>query len=170
VTAFTLRPAQIGDAPKLAGIHAAALPPGWAADDFLPYLRGGGRICFLAESENSDAGLAVVQTAGEEAEILTLGVRPSHARQGAGRKLVGASLAWALNRGIRTVYLEVAEGNTPARSLYASLGFTLLARREQYYRLNRQNPEAALILRLDLPAEPQRSRIEAGAEAIHDEN
>jgi ribosomal-protein-alanine N-acetyltransferase len=163
---IAVRSARQGDAPMLADIHAAALPPGWGERAFLPYLREPGSICLLAAESGLGIGLAVVRIAGDEAEILTLGVRPGHARQGAGKELMRAALDWASSMGARVVYLEVAEGNKPARSLYGGFGFTLIARREHYYQINRHNPEAALILRLDLAAHSQRAQIMAGADGI----
>lgn len=44
-------------------------------------------------------------------------------RQGLGRRLLAELADQAARRGVRHVYLQVAEGNTPARALYERLGF-----------------------------------------------
>jgi ribosomal-protein-alanine N-acetyltransferase len=69
-----------------------------------------------------------------EAELLTIAVDPAHRRQGLGRTLVEAFLAEARQRGAETAFLEVAEDNTAARTLYTAAGFTQTGRRKGYYR------------------------------------
>ena len=49
-------------------------------------------------------------------------------RTGAAREVMTALEAWAAKQGATTAALQVTEGNTPARSLYASLGYTLAGR------------------------------------------
>jgi ribosomal-protein-alanine N-acetyltransferase len=48
------------------------------------------------------------------------------------------------------VFLEVDEGNIPARKLYARAGFRDVGRREAYYSNQRGRNAAALVLRRDL--------------------
>lgn len=60
-------------------------------------------------------------------------VAPSHQRQGLGRALVAVVAGWAVERGDRSLYLQVAEANQPARRLYASVGFG--AHHGYHYRL-----------------------------------
>jgi ribosomal-protein-alanine N-acetyltransferase len=52
--------------------------------------------------------------------------------------------------GVRRVFLEVDEGNIPARKLYARAGFRDVGRRETYYQDQRARSAAALVLRRDL--------------------
>jgi ribosomal-protein-alanine N-acetyltransferase len=51
--------------------------------------------------------------------------------------------------GVRSVFLEVDEGNVSALRLYRRAGFTEVGRREGYY-LNAGKPAAALVLRRNL--------------------
>ncbi|OGR20142.1 MAG: hypothetical protein A3J85_00350 [Desulfobacula sp. RIFOXYA12_FULL_46_16] len=55
--------------------------------------------------------------------IFDLVVNPLQRRQGCGRAVVEALLAWGKQAGARTAYLQVTVENTPARQLYAGLGF-----------------------------------------------
>ena len=50
-------------------------------------------------------------------------VADSHRRRGLGREVLGAIAGWAIDRGDRSAYLQVADDNAPARALYASAGF-----------------------------------------------
>jgi ribosomal-protein-alanine N-acetyltransferase len=140
------------DAPELARIHAEALPPGWDAADFRPYITSGeNRLCCVACDGHRTAGFVIAQAAGYEAEILTIAVASTARRQGVGRLLMTAAIDWArVEHSVETVYLEVAEGNLIARAFYGLLGFTLFARREHYYQLHRDRPEAALVMKLAL--------------------
>jgi len=82
----------------------------------------------------------VRETGPDECEVLNLAVEPVMRRRGAGRALVGA----VLKLYPRNVYLEVAELNAPARSLYKSLGFSEIGRRLGYYE---ESGEAAIVMK-----------------------
>ncbi|TNC20841.1 GNAT family N-acetyltransferase [Amycolatopsis alkalitolerans] len=69
------------------------------------------------------AGAVRAAIAGELLHISRLAVRPEHRRQGLARALMAAAGAWAAGRGATEGVLQVAVGNTPALSLYETLGF-----------------------------------------------
>ena len=52
-----------------------------------------------------------------------LWVAPERRRQGLARALLAEAVDWAASLGATTAYLQVAEDNTPALTLYESLGF-----------------------------------------------
>ena len=60
--------------------------------------------------------------------IVDIVTAPEHRRQGHGRQLIQGMLNWAFAKGARCAYLQVVEGNVPARRLYARLGFRDLHR------------------------------------------
>jgi ribosomal-protein-alanine N-acetyltransferase len=53
-------------------------------------------------------------------------------------------------RGVRSVFLEVEENNQPARRLYERSGFTVIGRRERYYREANGEQLNAMVMRRDL--------------------
>lgn len=57
--------------------------------------------------------------------IARVALAPSHRGRGLGRALVGAAVADAAMRDLVELDLRVLADNTPARRLYASLGFVL---------------------------------------------
>jgi len=57
------------------------------------------------------------------AHLYQMWVDPKHRGFGLGRLLVEAVIDWAQGQGVRTMMLEVTEGERPARSLYEALGF-----------------------------------------------
>ena len=65
-----------------------------------------------------------------EAEVLTLATHPDAQRQGRATALVSKAIS-AIPA--KRFVLEVAEDNTPARALYARLGFRTVGRRTGYY-------------------------------------
>lgn len=59
----------------------------------------------------------------ERAEITDLGVRPDARRQGLGRELAEAALAWVRERGVARVEVRVVHGNAEAQAFWRALGF-----------------------------------------------
>jgi ribosomal-protein-alanine N-acetyltransferase len=103
----------------------------------------------VATAGDHVAGYAVAHYAGDEGEILNLGVGAAHRRRGMGRALVEGMLLTLGRRGVRSAYLEVRESNSAAQRLYEALGFTKVGRRTRYYR---RPVEDAVILRAAIPA------------------
>jgi ribosomal-protein-alanine N-acetyltransferase len=81
----------------------------------------------------SPQGFVIVRSAGDEAEILTLAVDPSHRRQGLARTLLIAAVTALRTAGAKRLFLEVDEANVAARDLYRSLGAVAVGRRPRYY-------------------------------------
>ena len=94
-------------------------------------------------------GLAVLQFAADEAEILSIAVAKEARRQGIASAMMTACIAGCNKKLVSHIYLEVAEGNGPALKLYEKFGFGVLSRRPNYYLAGRSEPEAALIMRLE---------------------
>lgn len=132
-------------AEALAALHAEAFDAPWSPGAFADLI---GQPGVVLEAEGD--GFILIRTVADEAEILTLAVRPSARRQGLGARLVRAASDRASAKGTTRLFLEVAEDNAPARALYRSLGFQAAGRRPRYY----QRPEGpatdALILVLSL--------------------
>ena len=59
----------------------------------------------------------------ETVDLVSMWTRPSVRRSGVGIALVRGVLEWARSTGAARVELWVVQGNTPARRLYARLGF-----------------------------------------------
>ena len=96
-------------------------------------------------------GFILIRVVVDEAEILTLAVRPSARRAGLGVRLVEAAVVRAAALGAERMFLEVAEGNVAARALYARSGFVEMGRRRGYYSHADGRREDALTLVLNFP-------------------
>jgi len=90
-------------------------------------------------------GFVLARAAADEAEILTLAVRPSARGKGLGRVLLQAAIKKAHALGAATMFLEVGVDNPHALALYAGLGFAKVGTRKAYF-----EGRDALVLRLPL--------------------
>lgn len=129
----------------MAGVHAAAFKRPWDAATFATLLAQPGGLVL-----GDDDGFILARAVLDEAEILTLAVRPSARRRGFGRTLVEAATAHLRNQGVRTLHLEVAEDNDAALALYRATGFVEVGRRPGYYARAPGPDAAALLLARDL--------------------
>jgi len=136
-------------AARLAAIHAEAFAgphdTPWSAAAFAGLLDQAG--VFAVEARD---GFILMRAVADEAEILTLAVRPAARRAGEGRRLVLEGLAGAVERGAVRVFLEVAGDNAAARALYAGTGFVEAGRRPGYYAAPDGSRRDALLLALNL--------------------
>ena len=141
---MSVEPVTAAHAEALAAIHAAAFPPEevWSSKVISLHLGLPGGFGLI----DARGGLILARTIMDEAEILTLAVLPEVRRQGLGRDLLRAAMHQAAATDAHTMFLEVAEDNTPARRLYASLGFIEVGRRKRYY----ANGDDALVMRVAL--------------------
>ena len=82
-------------------------------------------VTFIAESGGDDVGMATVLVVDEPGTALVVGVwvSPSARGQGVAPRLFEEMIAWARDRGLTRVTLDVGDANTSAQKLYANLGF-----------------------------------------------
>lgn len=117
---------------------------GWIAQESSPGHEGrvGGFVILQALQIACESGSL-------ECEIESVVVHPELRRQGLGRTLLQAAVAWCQDQGACFVRLEVRSSNLPAIRLYESLCFVANGRRPRYY----ESPlEDALLMELRLPA------------------
>lgn len=142
--AHQLSGAGPADSPRLAAIHAAAFPPAeaWGPDVFSLQLTLP-NVTAVTDAAN---GLVMLRVAGDEAEILTLAVRPEARRRRLGSALLQEAIVNAAAAGAGVLFLEVSTKNTAALALYREFGFTQAGFRPRYY----SDGSDALVLRLEL--------------------
>ena len=134
-------------AARLAVLHAEAFDAPWDADAFAALLTQAG-VFALGDGD----GFILMRVVADEAEILTLAVRPAARRRGLGSRLVDEGRAAAAALGAARLFLEVADDNAPARAVYARAGFEEAGRRPGYYARPDGGRRDALILALNLRA------------------
>lgn len=129
----------------LAALHAEAFAAPWDAAAFADLLGQAG-----VALEGEEDGFILIRTVADEAEILTLAVRPQARRRGLGARLLDAAAGRAKASGATRLFLEVAEDNGPARGLYQHRGFQAAGRRPRYYTRADGSAVDALLLVLNL--------------------
>ena len=147
VAVRALRP---GDAAGVAALHGASFRHGWSVSEIEAMLRDRAVTGHAIGAGSRLDGFALSRRAADEAEILTIAVSPKRQGKGLGRKLLEAHLGGLAAAGVRAVFLEVEEGNTPAIALYRRLGFGQVGMRKSYYRRSDGTAANALVLRLSL--------------------
>lgn len=133
------------DPDRLAALHASAFDAPWDVPAFRRLLAMPG-----AEVEAEADGFLMWRRAADEAEIVTLAVRPEARRQGLAGRLLDRAVARARSQGVTRMILEVAHDNGAALALYATRGFVQSGRRRGYYARADGSRADALILALNL--------------------
>lgn len=119
----------------LAAIHATAFARPWDALEFERLLADRAVMAdgvFLGRAR-LPVGFVLSRIVMDEAEILTVAITPEERGRGHARPLLAEHLDCLARRGVRTVHLEVEDGNAPAIALYRRAGFAPVGRREGYY-------------------------------------
>lgn len=133
----------------IAALHDAAFRAPWRAPDVGLLLATLGSAAFLAlDPAGAPVGFVVLRHAGSEAEIVSIGVDPVGRRQGIGAALLAAAVEAV---GPVPLFLEVAEDNAPALSLYRRAGFGAVGRRRAYYARPSGAFVDAIVMRRDGP-------------------
>lgn len=111
------------DVEAVSRIEEAVFSMPWKANDFLTMIEADYAHYFVAEEDGEIAGYCGVRNMAGEGEISNVAVAEKYRRKGIGRKLMEYMLKEAPSFGIGDLTLEVRVSNTPAISLYESLGF-----------------------------------------------
>jgi ribosomal-protein-alanine N-acetyltransferase len=116
---------------EMAALHArcfVASPRAWTAAEFRQIAQDADIM-----TGSTAYGFYVVRVCADEGEILTIAVDPATRNAGHGRALMEDAQFTLMGLGARTVFLEVADNNLPARALYARCGFAPVGLRRGYY-------------------------------------
>jgi ribosomal-protein-alanine N-acetyltransferase len=144
-----LAPVTGAEAARLSQLHAVCFAEGWTEEAMTSLLKSPGVAAIGASEAGTFVGFVMVRQAADEAEILTLGVAPSHRRQHVAQKLVAYAAAQMQIAGVQSLFLEVAHDNKAAIALYCGIGFVERGKRPGYYRRGGLQIDA-LIFGLDL--------------------
>lgn len=139
---------QPGEEETLRALYDDCFDEPFGADAFRSLLASPGIWGAIAwEKDGSAAGYVIARCVADEAEIISIGVRPAARRRGIGAALLADAMVRSVELGVRTIFLEVSEKNSAARALYTTAGFAEVGRREDYYRDKMNRGVAALIMR-----------------------
>jgi ribosomal-protein-alanine N-acetyltransferase len=142
-------PARPADAPALAAIHATGFERGWDVHEFERMIADPAVVAHLARpgGKGTPTGFALSRVVADEAEILTVAVKPSARGKGLGKLILRPHFGALAARGARSIFLEVAQDNEPAIRLYQAYGFAEVGRRAGYYRRANGHAATAIVMR-----------------------
>ena len=145
----TYRQANAFDLPVFVSLDKELFPYSpWSASQYKEEFSSSTRYFVVAVDEaQSIIGYAgVFAPGGAEADVLTVGVVPSHRGKGVARHLMALITDWATQQGSTAIMLEVKVDNLEAIGLYESLGYSKLNTRNGYFGAGLD----ALVMRLEL--------------------
>jgi ribosomal-protein-alanine N-acetyltransferase len=146
----TYRPANAFDLAVFVSLDKKLFPYSpWSASQYKDEFSSPTRhfVVALDDAQSIIGYAGVFAPGGAEADVLTVGVIPSHRGKGIARQLMGLITDWAKQQGSIAMMLEVKVDNTEAIGLYESLGYSKLNVRKDYFGAGLD----ALVMRLDLP-------------------
>jgi len=136
--AIVFRLAEPRDAQSIALMSRDLVEPGlgWRYDQpkVLSRIQRRDTVTLVASERGRTAGFAIMEFGEERAHLVLLAVRPTHRRQGIGRRLLEWLVDSALTAGIASIHLELRASNEAARAFYNAMGFTETLVVPGYYR------------------------------------
>ncbi len=138
---------SIAHAEVIAALHGACFDKAWDGDAITDFMNSPGTFGFIGCYSLVPRGFILCRAAGDECEIVSLGVSAAHCRAGLATQLLTVALESAAEKGAERVSLEVAVDNKAARRFYQVQGFTEIGRRPGYYRRASSGRVDAIVLR-----------------------
>ena len=139
---YTLMSAE--DTLQVAELEKLCFSAPWSEKAIISELSNPLSLWVVAKEGDTVAGYVGSQLVLGEADMMNLAVLPIFRRQGVAKALVSQLIQRLMENDVHSLTLEVRASNEPAISLYASLGFTEVGRRPNYYSAPKED---ALILR-----------------------
>lgn len=133
------------DLPYVLNIATQSFSLPWSLKTFKDEFLNPKTIFKVAECDGEIAGYVVLRKILDEAELLSIAVKPELRRKGIATELM-KSLLNEIKDSVRYCFLEVRVSNIKAINLYEKLGFKKVGLRKKYYTLPEED---AIIMRLD---------------------
>lgn len=135
----------------LSAIHEECFPNYWDSRAFTNFFGIEHTRALLVETQMDDrqwipVAMMVYRAVHEQADIITIAVRPAWRRRHLARKLMARAFAHAKKLGAKAMFLDVEENNAPALLLYGKLGFRQINRRKDYYKQKDGSYTDALVM------------------------
>lgn len=145
--ALTVRVAVGADIPAIAGLETLCFSVPWSEKAIGDTLASPHARLFCAELDGAVIAYGGCYLLGDDADITNIATHPDYRRRGAAAAVLQALTAYAREKGMLAVHLEVRQSNVPAIALYEGFGFAVDGIRKNYYK----NPtENAVLMTLSL--------------------
>jgi ribosomal-protein-alanine N-acetyltransferase len=123
----------VDDLEPLDALEKRSQPLPWSDDQLLLELVNNDAVVLGLEIDGALVGHCCLRRILDELWVLNIAVDPGHRRRGHAQALLSRAMAWGKAQSLSTFWLEVREGNAPARALYESFGLEEKGRRKGYY-------------------------------------
>lgn len=149
---LNIEEATLNDLDKILEIEARAYPVPWNREQMMDVFSQ--KVIRMKLTYKDDLiGYAFVSVILDEGHLLHITVDPEYHGKRLGRYLLEAVLALGDKHQLATIFLEVREGNTPARGLYDRIGFNQIGVRKGYYPCNVNGREDAIVMAYTVPSD-----------------
>lgn len=149
---LTIEEATLEDLESILEIEVRAYPVPWSREQMIDVFNQKViRMKLLMEDEL--IGYAFVSIILDEGHLLHITVDPIHHGKRLGRYLLERVLELGETHKLATIFLEVREGNTPARALYDRIGFNQVGIRKGYYPCKINGREDAIVMAYTVPSD-----------------
>jgi len=128
-----LRPATPADLDALCHLEDACFRERRFKRDHVAWILQHPGAFTIVDADGGVRAAVMVLVGDGVSRVLSVAVLPAFRRRGLGRALMEAAEALSLNRGARTVQLEVGVTNVAAIALYRALGYRSDGRMPGYY-------------------------------------
>jgi len=147
--AVVLRTMSHDDLDAVLAIEQAAYSHPWSRGNFQDSLNPMfDAQCLWFEGEL--LGYFLAMHGVEEMHLLNITVAPARQGQGWGHMMLDALRLWSRSQGAIELWLEVRQSNARALHVYDRYGFRRVGLRKDYYPLDRQQREHAVVMSLPL--------------------
>ena len=119
-----------------------SFPDAWDEKMLLSAFKAGNFFGFIVEDGVLPKGFITYSVNIDTADLQDLFVAENYRKKGVGNALIASFIKDTCARGVKKLFLEVRESNTPAINLYKKAGFNLVLIRKKYY----SDGENALVL------------------------
>lgn len=119
-------------AKRAAIIHAESFETGWNGDTLSSHFNND--LCLGIMDGGTLCGFIIMRCAADQADIITIAVAQNSRRKGLAKTLLNAAEQAAIKKGVQLIFLEVAEDNHAAVTLYKISGYDAIGKRPAYYR------------------------------------
>ena len=103
------------------------------------------RDVFYITAKNCLRSYLIARIAGDDMEIITLGIDKGYRRRGVATSMIKELVAITKKKKIKRILLEVSKENTAGRNLYKKIGFVTYNIRENYYTVEKKKESAYLM-------------------------
>ena len=141
-----MQPMQLADLDEVLAIEFAVCPFPWGRGNFSDSLSSG-YSCWVCRVDGVLIGYFVLMLIIDEAHLLTISVAAKRQKLGFGARLLRQAMDVALQRGARSLLLEVRPSNVSALSLYRQYGFKQIGVRRDYYPAEHGREDALVLTR-----------------------